>query len=108
MSEPTEKVSGGVKTLGIRVPDALHAQFVLVAKLDGLSLNDACVRGVELYVQQRQSEPDFKARVASVLEEIEREANDRTSAIQALLGQTVQAGGTPAKKTTTRSPRAKG
>ena len=26
-----------VKTLGIRLPDELHAQFVLVANLDGLN-----------------------------------------------------------------------
>ncbi|TDO30689.1 HicB-like protein involved in pilus formation [Kribbella sp. VKM Ac-2527] len=85
MVEPTNEASG-VKTLGVRVPGELHPQFVLVAKLDGLSLNDACVRGIELYVESRQSEPDFKARVAAVLEEIEQEANSRRSAIQALLG----------------------
>lgn len=85
MVEPTNEASG-VKTLGVRVPGELHPQFVLVAKLDGLSLNDACVRGIELYVESRQSEPDFKARVAAVLEEIEQEASSRRSAIQALLG----------------------
>ena len=105
MSEPTGKVSG-VKTLGIRLPDGLHAQFVMVAKLDGLSLQDACVRGVELYVEQKQSEPDFQARVTTALEEIEREADERRSAIQALFGPKAQAGGEAAKKTASR-PRAK-
>ncbi len=33
-----EARNGGVKTLGIKVPDALHAQFALVAQLDGISL----------------------------------------------------------------------
>ena len=41
MSEPRNI---GVKTLGIKVPDALHAQFALVAQLDGLSLGDAALR----------------------------------------------------------------
>lgn len=100
MSEPTGKVPG-VKTLGIRLPDGLHAQFVMVARLDGLSLQDACVRGVELYVEQKQSEPDFQARIQAALEEIEREADERRSAIQALFGPKAQAGGSSAaaKKT---------
>jgi hypothetical protein len=102
MSEPQNKIPG-VKTLGIRVPDGLHSQFVMVAKLDGLSLNDACVRGVELYVESRQSEPDFKARVAAELEEIEREAASRRGAIQALLGTPTQAADDkPAAGTTRR------
>lgn len=35
MTEP--RTNSGVKTLGIKVPDALHAQFTLVAQLDGIS-----------------------------------------------------------------------
>lgn len=105
MSEPANKVPG-VKTLGIRLPDELHAQFVMVASLDGISLTDAIRRAIEHYVAAKQSEPDFQARVAAALEEIEREASGRKNAIEALLGQTVQAAGaTPAKKATTASRR---
>lgn len=85
MVQPANETSG-VKTLGVRVPGELHPQLVMVAKLDGLSLNDACVRGIELYVESRQAEPDFKARVAAELEEIEQEAASRRAAIQSLLG----------------------
>jgi len=108
MSE-TAKVPG-VKTLGIRLPDRLHAQFVMVAKLDGISLQDACVRGVELYVEKKQAEPNFQARVAAVLEEIERDAAEQRDAIQSMFGPKAQAARTPsspAKKTATRPPRAK-
>ncbi len=35
---------GGVKTLGIRLPDALHAQFALTAQVDDISLGDAALR----------------------------------------------------------------
>lgn len=76
----------GVKTLGIKVPDSLHAQFTLVAQLDGISLGDAAVRAVELYVNTKKAEPDFAARAAAVLEEIEREAAARRGAIQGLFG----------------------
>jgi hypothetical protein len=82
MSEPRS----GVKTLGIKVPDALHAQFTLVAQLDGISLGDAALRAVELYVSTKRQEPDFAARAAAALEEIEREAAARRGAIEGLFG----------------------
>ncbi len=83
----------GVKTLGIRLPDELHAQFALVAQLDGLSLTDAVKRAVEFYVEHKRAEGDFAQRAAQALEEIEREAAARRGAIQALFG----SGGSPAQ-----------
>lgn len=83
--EPNGK-SAGVKTLGIKLPDQLHSQFSLVAQLDGLSLTDAILRAVQQYVESKQNEPDFAARAATAMEEIEREAAARRGAIQALFG----------------------
>jgi hypothetical protein len=82
----TEPRNGGVKTLGIKLPDTLHAQFALVAQLDGISLGDAAIRAVELYVTTKKAEPDFADRAAVALEEIEREAAARRGAIQGLFG----------------------
>jgi len=82
----TEARNGGVKTLGIKVPDALHAQFALVAQLDGISLGDAALRAVELYVSTKKAEPDFAQRAQAALTEIEREAAARRGAIQGLFG----------------------
>jgi hypothetical protein len=82
----TEARNGGVKTLGIKVPDALHAQFALVAQLDGISLGDAALRAVELYVSTKKAEPDFAQRAQAALAEIEREAAARRGAIQGLFG----------------------
>jgi hypothetical protein len=76
----------GVKTLGIRLPDELHAQFALVAQLDGLSLTDAVKRAVEFYVGHKRAEGDFATRATTALEGIEREAAARRGAIQALFG----------------------
>lgn len=95
----TEPRNGGVKTLGIKVPDALHAQFALVAQLDGISLGDAAIRAVELYVTTKKSEPDFADRATAALEEIEREAAARRGAIQGLFGTTESA--EPTAPTTT-------
>jgi hypothetical protein len=77
---------GNVKTLGIKIPDALHSQFALVAQLDDISLGDAALRAVELYVQTKRAEPDFAERARKALEEIEREAAARRGAIQGLFG----------------------
>jgi hypothetical protein len=97
MTDPSK-----VKTLGIRLPDELHTQFVLVAQLDGLSLTDAIRRAVERYVETKRSEGDFAERAAAALEEIEREAASRRSVIQALFGSSGDT--TPADKPTpTRS-----
>lgn len=87
MPEPR---NSGVKTLGIKLSDELHAQFALVAQLDGLSLSDASVNAVEYYVAHKRNEPDFAARAAAALEEIEREAASRREAIQGLFGQNAQ------------------
>lgn len=89
MTDPTGK--NGVKTLGIKLPPELHAQFALVAQLDGLNLTDAIRRAVEFYVTSKQNEADFAARAQAALEEIEREAAARRDAITALFGQDAQA-----------------
>lgn len=95
-----ESKSNGVKTLGVKLDDALHSQFSLIAALDEISLNDAVVRAVVLYVQTKQQAPDFAARAKAKLEEIEREAATRRDAIQALFGGAMPAEDTKAAKAT--------
>ncbi|WP_410669461.1 hypothetical protein [Amycolatopsis sp. cmx-4-68] len=105
VSEPR----AGVKTLGIKVPDALHAQFTLVAQLDGISLNDAALRAVELYVSTKRQEPDFAQRAAAALEEIEKEAAARRASIEGLFGTSAEAvadAAGAAKPATSRSRKA--
>ena len=104
MSEPRTG-----KTLGIKLPDALHAQFALVAQLDGISLGDAALRAVELYVSTKRQEPDFAARAQAALEEIAREAAVRRGAIEGLFGTAEADAGsetTATKPTSSRSRKA--
>lgn len=82
----TETTRGGVKTLAIRLPDELHAQLVLVAGLDGISLTDAIRQAIEGLIERKRGEGDLAARAASALAEIEREATVRRAAIQSLFG----------------------
>jgi hypothetical protein len=104
MTDPKSDAKNGVKTLGIRLSDDLHAQFSLAAQLDGLSLTDAIRKAVELYVEAKRSEGDFAQRANAALAEIEREANSRRAAIEALLGTTEEPdGGSASTPRKTRS-----
>jgi hypothetical protein len=80
----TEPKGQGTKTLGIKLPPDLHAQFALVTQMDKLSLAEGVVRAVELYVKTQSQTPDFAERAAATVEEIEREAAARRNAVQAL------------------------
>jgi hypothetical protein len=102
MTDPKD-TKNGVKTLGIRLPGGLHAQFALVAQLDGLSLTDAILRAVEHYVETKRNESDFAERAAAALAEIEREAAARRAAIEGLFGQEDAPAEAPAKNTGART-----
>jgi hypothetical protein len=84
MSEPTG--TGGVKTLGIRVPDELHAQLVLIASLEGLSLTDTIRQAIEELIERKRADGNLAAQAAKALEDMEQEAQVRKQALQALLG----------------------
>ncbi|MDA8040761.1 MAG: hypothetical protein M0Z69_16740 [Actinomycetota bacterium] len=85
MSEPTTG-RGGVKTLAIRLPDELHAQLVLVASLEGLSLTDTIRQAIEELVERKRADGNLAAQAAKALEEMERETATRRQSLQALLG----------------------
>lgn len=102
MSEPTN----GAKTLGIKIPPELHAQFTLVAQLDKVNLNTAALRAVELYVATKRQEPDFAQRAAAALEEIEKEAAARRGAIEGLFGTSAEEVADTAKPSPSRSRKA--
>ncbi|MGI8767293.1 MAG: hypothetical protein ACR2KM_12420 [Gemmatimonadaceae bacterium] len=112
MTEGTAR--GGVKTLAIRLPDELHAQLVLVAGLDGISLTDAIRQGIEGLIERKRGEGDLAARAASALAEIEREADARRAAIQSLFGSdqaaeiTAEPAAVPGERPKGRSPRPSG
>ena len=102
MTDPKD-TRNGVKTLGIRLPGELHAQFALVAQLDGLSLTDAILRAVEHYVETKRNEHDFGERAAAALADIEREAAARRAAIEGLFGQKSDEDATTSKPTSSRT-----
>lgn len=74
------------KTLAIRLDEELHAQLAVLAQLGGVTITDAIRQAIETYVQTQRSQGDLAQRASGVLDEIEREATARKSAIQALFG----------------------
>ena len=57
MSEPTGR--SGVKTLAIRLPDELHAQIVLIASLEGLSLTDTIRQAISELIERKRGDGDL-------------------------------------------------
>jgi hypothetical protein len=84
MTEGNQSAPAGTKTLGVALPDELHAQFGLVAGLKNLSLKDAVRQAVELWIQQSRSE--LAERAQEAMAEIERDAALRRDALAALFG----------------------
>lgn len=91
MTEAQGASSGsGYKTIGVKLPDPIHAQLTLVAQLDEMSLTDAIRAAIDGYLERKRGEGDLAARAAQALEEIEREATARRDALQALFGDHAQ------------------
>lgn len=105
MTEPTDQGGLSVKTLGVRLPEKMHAQFVMVASLNGLNLSEAVIEAVREYIERCSSADDFKDRAAAALAAIEAEAAARRGAITALFGEPEPASGEASEPT--RKPRGK-
>jgi hypothetical protein len=75
-----------VKTLAIRLDDDLHAQLSVIATLSELTITDAIRQAIEKWVDEKRSQPELTSRAQLVLDEIERDAAQRRSAIATLFG----------------------
>lgn len=91
-----------MKTLAIRLEEEQHAQLTMIAQLEGLTVTDAIRQSIDQWVNERKNNPQLKARAESILEEIEKEASTRRSAIAALLG---EENPSPSDRPTGRGPR---
>jgi predicted transcriptional regulator len=79
------------KTLAIKMEDDVHAQLTILAQLEGMPVSDALKQAVDGYITSKRSQPELKARLESVLEEIERDAATRRDAITSLFSEGEQA-----------------
>lgn len=89
----------GVKTLAIRLEPETHAQLSLIAQLRGNTITDEIKAALDAHIAGVKQTPDLAARAGSVLEDIEREALARRTAIATLFGSEA-----PAPATTAAAP----
>lgn len=64
------------KVTTIRMPDNMKSDLAAIARSHDMSVADAIAEAFELYIASRQSEEQFKERLARRLEE-DREVLDR-------------------------------
>src|ERR1700712_4954576 len=76
----------GVKTLAIRLEPETHAQLSLVAQLRGNTITDEIKAALDAHIAAVKTTPDLAARAGSLLEDIERDALARRTAIATLFG----------------------
>ncbi|MDQ1743871.1 MAG: hypothetical protein QOE23_2210 [Pseudonocardiales bacterium] len=100
----------GVKTLAIRLEPETHAQLSLIAQLRGHTITDELKAAVDAHIAGVKQTPELAARAGSVLEDIEREALARRTAIATLFGDEqpapVAAADVPAAAQGAEAPRA--
>lgn len=83
-----------MKTLAIRLEEETHARLTILSKLSGLSVTDTIRTAIDEYLNTLAVQPDIAAKAQALTDEIEREAAEQRSAIQALLS----ASAAPAKR----------
>ncbi len=99
------------KTLAIKLEDDTHAQLTILAQLEEMPVSDALKQAVDGYITSKRSQPELKARLESVLADIERDATTRRNAITSLFSEEEaesDAGTTADAKTSPRKARDKG
>jgi hypothetical protein len=100
------------KTLAIKLEDDTHAQLTILAQLEEMPVSDALKKAVDGYIVSKRSQPELKARLESVLADIERDAATRRDAITSLFSEgeqaTSDAATTADAKASTRRGRDKG
>jgi predicted transcriptional regulator len=75
------------KTLAIKLEDDVHAQLTILAQLEEMPVSDALKQAVDGYITAKRSQPELKARLESVLADIERDAATRREAITSLFSE---------------------
>jgi predicted DNA-binding protein len=102
----TPDVSGGVKTLAIRLQPELHSKLVIIASLANSTITEEIRKAIEAHIVSVKSSTDLASKASGVLEEIEREAAERRAAIASLFGDGTDTVSAPKSRGRTSKPAA--
>lgn len=97
MSDTTDRGGATVKTLAIRLDEAVHAQLSVIAQLRRTNITEEIRQAIEEHIKTVRSQPELMNSAETALDDIEREIAARKAAIAALFGQSEPAT-TPARK----------
>lgn len=75
-----------MRTLAVRIQDDLRAQLDVIAQLNDRSVTEEIRLALEAWVETSKSDPKVLQRAETVRAEIEREAQTKQSAIEAIFG----------------------
>lgn len=77
-----------MKTMAIRLEDDLHAELQAIAQLMGSTITDEIRTAIISHIEASKGDPRLTGAAQALLEEIEREAQERRTAVNRLLGTT--------------------
>jgi uncharacterized membrane-anchored protein YjiN (DUF445 family) len=77
-----------MRTLAVRISDDLRAQLDIIAQLTERSVTEEIRLAVEHWIERSKSDPEVLQRAESVRADIEREAQIKSTAIDAIFAQT--------------------
>lgn len=89
---------GPIRPLSVRITDGLRAQLEVIAQLNDRSVTEEIRLALEAWVETSKSDPKVLQRAETVRAEIEREAQTKQSAIEAIFGGTPPKGGHATKQ----------
>ena len=76
--------SSQVRTLAVRITDDLRAQLDVIAQLNDRSVTEEIRLSLEDWIERSKSDPQVLKRAETVRAEIEREAQTKRNAIEAI------------------------
>lgn len=76
-----------MKTLAIRLEDDLHAELQAIAQLMGSTITDEIRTAIVSHIEASKGNPKLTEAAQALLDEIERDALERRTAVNRLLGQ---------------------
>ena len=86
-----------MKTVAIKVEDDLHAQLLVVAQLEGVTLTEVIRHAVETHIEQLRKGNGLAAKAKGFLDAIDQEAKSRKQAVESLINQLGAKDGSPAR-----------
>ncbi|MCU1579798.1 MAG: hypothetical protein JWP19_2002 [Rhodoglobus sp.] len=86
--------TGQMRTLAVRITDDLRAQLDVIAQLNDRSVTEEIRLSLEDWIERSKSDPQVLKRAETVRADIEREAQTKRNAIEAIFAKE------PAKKVT--------